>query len=46
VEIYDRQEACVDLGLPNIALAEYHASENYKVDECPMCRNGVPITRF
>ena len=46
VEIYDRQEACVDLGLPNIALAEYHASENYKVEECPICRSGQPITKF
>ena len=46
VEIYDRQEACVELGLPNIALADYHTSENYKVDECPMCRPGMAITRF
>lgn len=46
VEIYDRQEACIDLGVPNIALAEYHASENYKQDKCPMCRSGQPITRF
>ena len=46
VEIYDRCEAVIDLGVPNIALAEYQASENYRVAECPMCREGTPITRF
>jgi orotate phosphoribosyltransferase len=46
VEIYDRQEACVHLAVPNIALAEYRASENYTVRDCPMCREGKPITRF
>jgi orotate phosphoribosyltransferase len=46
VEIYDRLEAIADLGVPNVALAEYKAPENYKVDECPLCRSGVPITRF
>src|SRR5437899_3050213 len=45
-EIYDRCEAIVDLHVPNIALAEYRAPENYKVDECPMCKGQVPITRF
>jgi orotate phosphoribosyltransferase len=46
VEIYDRLEAIGDLGIPNIALAEYKAPENYKAAECPLCKDGVPITRF
>ena len=46
VEIYDRCEAVVDLGVPNIALADYRAPDNYKVAECPLCKNGLPITRF
>jgi orotate phosphoribosyltransferase len=46
VEIYDRGEAVVDGGVPNIALAEYTAPENYRADSCPLCRAGVPITRF
>jgi orotate phosphoribosyltransferase len=46
VEIYDRMEAIIDLGVPNYALAEYKAPENYPVASCPMCRNGEPITAF
>ncbi len=46
VEIYDRMEALVDLGVPNFALAEYKAPENYKVSDCPLCKAGTPITRF
>jgi orotate phosphoribosyltransferase len=46
VEIYDRLEAMVDLGVPNIALAEYRAAENFPAAECPLCRAGVPITAF
>jgi orotate phosphoribosyltransferase len=46
VEIYDRGEAVVDLGVPNIALAEYKAPENYKADACPLCAAGVAITKF
>jgi orotate phosphoribosyltransferase len=46
VEIYDRLESITDLGVPNIALADYKAPENYKVGECPLCRSGQPITRF
>src|SRR5262245_29232008 len=46
VEIYDRCEATVDLGVPNIALAEYGAPENYPAAECPLCTSGIPITRF
>jgi orotate phosphoribosyltransferase len=46
VEIYDRAEAIGDLGVPNIALAEYRTRENFKADECPLCKAGVPVTRF
>jgi orotate phosphoribosyltransferase len=46
VEIYDRGEAVVDLGVPNIALAEYKALDNFKADACPLCQARVPITRF
>ena len=46
VQIYDRQEAMVDLGVPNLALAEYRAPENYPVSSCPLCRAGTPITAF
>src|SRR3954470_6314752 len=45
-EIYDRCEANVDLGVPNIALAEYKAPDNYKAADCPLCAAGTPITRF
>ena len=46
VEIYDRMEAMIDLGVPNIALAEWKAPENYEAGQCPLCRAGTPITRF
>jgi orotate phosphoribosyltransferase len=46
VEIYDRLEAMVDLGVPNVALAEYRAPENYALADCPMCKAGAAITRF
>ena len=42
VEIYDRMEAITDLGVPNIALAEFKTPENYKVSECPLCKAGSP----
>jgi orotate phosphoribosyltransferase len=45
-EIYDRLEAIRDAGVPNISLAEYKAPENYNVADCPLCKDGVPITRF
>ena len=45
-EIYDRMEAFVDLGVPNVPLAEYKAPDNYAADECPLCKAGVPITSF
>src|SRR5437762_7747642 len=46
VEIYDRLESITDLGVPNIALADYKAVENYKASECPLCKAGTPVTRF
>ena len=46
VEICDRLEAISELGVPNIALAEYKAPENYRAGECPLCQAGTPITRF
>jgi orotate phosphoribosyltransferase len=46
VVICDRLEAIVDTGVPNFALAEYKAPENYPVDSCPLCRSGMPITTF
>jgi orotate phosphoribosyltransferase len=45
-EICDRCESIVDVGVPNIALAEFRAAENYKADACPLCAAGTPITRF
>ncbi len=46
VEIYDRLEAIIDLGVPNIALADYKAPDNHPVKACPLCKAGAPITRF
>jgi len=46
IEIYDRQKALVDLGVPNIALAEYRAPDNYVAADCPLCRSGEPVTAF
>jgi orotate phosphoribosyltransferase len=46
VQICDRLEALVDLGVPNIALAEYPAPENFPVAECPLCRAGLAVTTF
>ena len=45
-ELYDRMEATVQAGAPNVALAEYKAPENYPADRCPMCKTGIPITTF
>lgn len=45
-ELYDRMEATSDASVPNFALAEYKAPENYSADACPMCKAGVPITTF
>ena len=46
VQIYDRCEAVLDVGVPNIALVDYRAPENFKADACPLCKAGTPITRF
>jgi hypothetical protein len=46
VEICDRLEAIVDLGVPNIAVAEYRAPDNYPVAACPLCREGRAISSF
>src|SRR6266851_5596742 len=46
VEIYDRLGSIIDLGVPNIALADYKAPENYNEASCPLCAARVPITRF
>jgi orotate phosphoribosyltransferase len=45
-EIYDRLEAMVDIGVPNVALAEYKAPDNYPADECPLCKSGTPVATF
>ncbi len=46
VQICDRLEAIVDIGVPNFALTEYRAPENHPVGNCPLCQSGVPVTRF
>jgi len=46
VEICDRLEALVDLGVPNFTLTEYPAPENYAAARCPMCQTNQPITKF
>ena len=46
VQIYDRLESVVDLGVPNIALIDYQAPENFPATDCPLCHDGTPITRF
>lgn len=46
VEICDRMEAMIDLGVPNHPLVEYRAPENYPAAECPMCKAGQPVTSF
>ena len=45
-QIYDRLESMVELGVPNFALAEYRAPENYPADQCPVCKAGVAVTAF
>src|SRR5438874_4753611 len=46
VQIYDRLEAVTKLDIPNFALAEFAAPENFKAEDCPLCKAGVPITSF
>ncbi|NOT43724.1 MAG: hypothetical protein HOP14_03865, partial [Acidobacteria bacterium] len=45
-EIFDRLEAIEDVGVPNVALAEYKAPDNYPAGACPLCRAGVALTTF
>lgn len=45
-EICDRLEAITDAGVPNFALAEYAAPENFAAASCPLCQAGVPVTSF
>jgi orotate phosphoribosyltransferase len=45
-EIYDRVEAMTDIGVPNFALAEYKAPDNFPAADCPLCKSGVPVTTF
>ena len=45
-EIYDRMEAIVGAGVPNVALAEYKAPDNYPASACPLCEAGMPVTAF
>jgi orotate phosphoribosyltransferase len=46
VEICDRMEAMIDVGVPNHALAEYKAPENVAAADCPMCKAAEPVTSF
>jgi orotate phosphoribosyltransferase len=46
MQIYDRMESQHALGVPNFALAEYRAAENFNAADCPLCEAKVPITRF
>jgi orotate phosphoribosyltransferase len=45
-EIYDRMESMVETGVPNVALAEYKAPDNYPANACPLCQAGTPVTTF
>lgn len=46
VEIYDRLEAVVEVGVPNYSLVGYGAPGNYPAEACPLCRAGAPVTTF
>jgi len=46
VESCDSMEAVADAGVPNYALVEYKAPENFPAADCPMCKAGEPITHF
>jgi len=45
-EICDRLESVVDVGVPNFALADYRAPENYPAANCPLCQAGLEVTAF
>ena len=46
MQIYDRLESQIHLGVANFALAEYKAPDNFNAADCPLCEARVPITRF
>jgi orotate phosphoribosyltransferase len=46
MEIIDRCEATVNLGVANVSLVEYKAPPNHAAASCPMCAADVPITSF
>jgi orotate phosphoribosyltransferase len=45
-EICDRLEPLTELGVPNFALADYRAPENFPVADCPLCKAGQAVTKF
>jgi orotate phosphoribosyltransferase len=45
-EIYDRMESVIEAGVPNVALAEYKAPDNYPAEDCPLCKAGTAVTTF
>lgn len=46
MQIIDRCEATVSLGVPNVSLVEYKAPPNHPAAQCPLCAADVPITTF
>ena len=46
MQIIDRCEASVSVGVPNVSLVEYKAPPNYPAAQCPLCAAHVPITTF
>lgn len=42
--LIDRSGGAADLGIPRTALATL-AATTYKADECPLCTQGVPVTK-
>jgi orotate phosphoribosyltransferase len=42
--LIDRSGGAADLGLPKAALATL-AVRNYKPDECPLCKSGIPAVK-
>jgi len=46
MQIIDRCEATVNLGVPNVSLVEYKAPPNYPAAQCPLCAAHVPIATF
>ena len=46
VEIYDRMETRTAPDVPNFALAEFKAPENFDAQNCPLCKAEIPVTTF